>query len=271
MLDRDLAALYGVEVKYLNRQVKRNAERFPSDFMFQLSKEDCLRCQIVTLNERRGQHLKYLPYAFTENGIAMLSGVLRSPHAIAVNIRIMRAFVAMRRTLAAMGPVLSRIEANERRQIVDQARNEARFDEIFGAMQDGRFPPQKIFYDGEVFDADVFAARHILSARKTILLIDSWVDVVTLEMLAKKAKGVTVEIVTSSRGNRLSTADIAKFNAQYGGLSVKTSPRFHDRFLVVDDKRLYLFGASLKDLGKKCFAFARLDAGEIAELRARCE
>lgn len=271
ILDRDLAELYGVEVKYLNRQVKRNGERFPADFMFQLSKEDCLRCQIVTLNEKRGRHLKYLPYAFTENGIAMLSGVLRSPHAIAVNIRIMRAFVAMRRTLAAMGPILSRIEANERRQIVDQARNEARFDKIFDAMQDGQFPPQKIFYDGEVFDADAFVTKHILSARKTILLIDSWVDVVTLEMMAKKEKGVTVEIVTSSRGNKLTAADIAKFNAQYGGLSVKTSQRFHDRFLVVDDKQLYLFGASLKDLGKKCFAFAKLNAGEIAGLRARYE
>ena len=253
MLDRDLAELYGVEVKYLNRQVKRNGERFPADFMFQLSKEDCLRCQIVTLNEKRGRHLKYLPYA------------------IAVNIRIMRAFVAMRRTLAAMGPILSRIEANERRQIVDQARNEARFDKIFDAMQDGQFPPQKIFYDGEVFDADAFVTKHILSARKTILLIDSWVDVVTLEMMAKKEKGVTVEIVTSSRGNKLTAADIAKFNAQYGGLSVKTSQRFHDRFLVVDDKQLYLFGASLKDLGKKCFAFAKLNAGEIAGLRARYE
>ena len=117
MLDRDLAALYGVEVKYLNRQVKRNIERFPSDFMFQLTKEDCLRCQIGTLNGKRGEHLKYMPYAFTENGIAMLSGVLRSSIAIEINIRIMRAFVAMRRVLANVEPLLSRIESVERRQI----------------------------------------------------------------------------------------------------------------------------------------------------------
>ena len=125
MLDRDLAELYGVEVKYLNRQVKRNEARFPSDFMFQVSKEECLRCQIVTLNEKQGHHLKYLPYAFTENGVAMLSGVLRSERAIAVNIQIMRAFVAMRHAIASFAPLLARIEASERRQIVDQAKNDA--------------------------------------------------------------------------------------------------------------------------------------------------
>ena len=131
MLDRDLAELYGVDVKRLNEQVKRNAERFPSDFMFQLSKEECLRSQIATLNEARGKHLKYMPYAFTESGVAMLSGVLRSLTAVEVNIRIMRAFVTMRHALAPLAPVMTRLEANERRQIADQSRNEARFDEIF--------------------------------------------------------------------------------------------------------------------------------------------
>ena len=276
MLDRDLAELYGVEVKYLNRQVKRNEARFPADFMFQLSKEECLRCQIVTLNEKQGHHLKYLPYAFTENGVAMLSGVLRSERAIAVNIQIMRAFVAMRHALASFAPLLSRIEANERRQIVDQAkndanqlRNEARFEQIFDAMRDKEFPPQKVFYDGEVFDADAFVTRHMLSAKKSILLIDNWVDVITLEMLAKKRRGVTVEIVTSRRGNRLSKSDVEKFNAQYGGLTIRTSAAFHDRFLIVDGCHLYLFGASLKDLGKKCFAFTKLDAANIDAILAK--
>lgn len=130
-------------------------------------------------------------------------------------------------------------------------------------------PVQGVFYDGQVFDANVFATRHILSATKTILLIDSWVDVGTLEMLAKKSKGVTVEIVTSKRGNKLGSGDIAKFNAQYGGLSVSTSAAFHDRFLIIDDKTLYLFGASLKDLGRKCFAFTKLAAAEIPRIKAR--
>ena len=130
-------------------------------------------------------------------------------------------------------------------------------------------PTRGIFYDGQVFDAKVFAAKHILSARKSILLIDSWVDVVTLELLAKKAKGVTVEIVASPRGNKISPNDIAMFNKQYGGLSIRTSKNFHDRFLVIDDKVLYLIGASLKDLGWKCFAFTKLDAAEIPNLKAR--
>lgn len=130
-------------------------------------------------------------------------------------------------------------------------------------------PIQGVFYDGQVFDARVFATKHILSARKSILLIDNWVDVGTLEILSKKAKGVVVEIVASPRGNKLKPTDLALFNTQYGGLTVRTSRNFHDRFLVIDDKRLYLIGASLKDLGWKCFAFTQLDASEIGRLRAR--
>ena len=130
-------------------------------------------------------------------------------------------------------------------------------------------PVLGVFYDGQMFDADVFVTKHILSAKRSIWLADSWVDVVTLEMLSKKASGVTVEIVTSPRGNRLSASDIARFNAQYGGLAVRESTRFHDRFLAIDDCRLYLVGASLKDLGRKCFAFAQLDAGVIPELKKR--
>ena len=130
-------------------------------------------------------------------------------------------------------------------------------------------PMQGVFFNGQVFDAHVFASKHILSAKKSILLIDSWVDVVTLELLAKKSKGVTVDLVASPRGNKLSQSDVAKFNAQYGGLTVRASRNFHDRFLIVDDKKLYLFGASLKDLGQKCFAFTELDAAAIPELKKR--
>ena len=136
-------------------------------------------------------------------------------------------------------------------------------------MQASLPPMRGVFYDGHVFDAKVFAAKHILSAKRSILLIDSWVDVVTLELLAKKAANVMVEIVTSHRGNKLSPGDIAMFNRQYGGLAVRESGNFHDRFLVIDDEALYLIGASLKDLGWKCFAFTRLDAAEIPSLKAR--
>ena len=142
-------------------------------------------------------------------------------------------------------------------------------DKVDFFVQTSMPPVQGVFYNDQVFDASVFAARHILSAKKSIFLIDSWVDVVTLELLAKKTKGVTVEIITSHRGNRISASDIAKFNAQHGGLSVRLSKNFHDRFLIIDDKTLYLVGASLKDLGSKCFAFAKLDASSIPLLMAR--
>ena len=276
MIDRDLAQLYGVDVKRLNEQVKRNAERFPSDVMFQLSKEECLRSQIATLNEARGKHLKYMPYAFTENGIAMLSGVLRSPTAVEVNIRIMRAFVSMRHALASLAPLLARIEANERRQIADQARNDAnqilneeRFQQVFKALEGQKEKVQGVFYDGQLWDACSFVEKLIAKAKVSILLIDSWVDVGTLDMLAKKRKGVVIEIVASKRGNKLAVTDVTKFNAQYGPLTLKESAAFHDRFLILDDKELYLIGASLKDLGKKCFGFVKMDASEIAGIKAR--
>ena len=130
-------------------------------------------------------------------------------------------------------------------------------------------PVQGVFFNGQVFDAQFFAAKYILNARKSILLIDSWVDLATLELLSKKNKGVSVEIVTSPRGNQLKTSDINAFNTQYGGLTVKTSKTYHDRFLIIDNKRMFLFGASLKDLGWKCFAFTELDASAIPELKAR--
>ena len=142
-------------------------------------------------------------------------------------------------------------------------------DKVDFFVQTSQPPVRGVFYNGQVFDAHVFAAKFILSARKSILLIYSWVDIVTLELLAKKAKGVTVEIVTSRRGNNISTSDAAKFNTQHGGLTITVSKNFHDRFLVVDDKTLYLIGASLKDLGGKCFAFTKLDSAEIPRLKAR--
>ena len=142
-------------------------------------------------------------------------------------------------------------------------------DKVDFFVQTSQPPVRGVFYNGQVFDAHVFAAKFILSAKKSILLIDSWVDVMTLELLAKKAKGVTVEIVTSRRGNKISTSDAAKFNTQHGGLTITVSKNFHDRFLVVDDKTIYLVGASLKDLGWKCFAFTELSASEIPNLRAR--
>lgn len=274
MLAPDLAELYEVSTSAFNQAVKRNLKRFPQNFRFQLTHEELEEVITNCDNPDRLRFAPTLPFAFTEQGVAMLSGVLKSDVAVAVSIRIMNTFVAMRQMLASMYPLLARIEKAEKlqmedhiRQINNQIHNEERFSEIFNAMSDKTFPEQKIFYEGEVFDADAFISRHVLIADKSILLIDNWIDITTLEVLSKKKDGVAVEIVTSSRGNRLTAHDIDWFNEQYGGLSVKNSQKFHDRFLIIDDSILYLCGASLKDIGKKCFAFTRLDEREIPLLK----
>ena len=273
MLDRDLAELYGVEVGQLNRQVKRNPERFPNDFMFQLSREECSRCQIGTLNVGRGSNIKYLPYAFTENGIAMLSSVLRSPRAIAANIQVMRAFNTMRRTLASLAPLLSRIEATERRQLKQedaQARNEERFKLILDAMQDKKFPPQKVFFDGQIYDAFDQMKKFVRMAKTELIVIDPYFDDSVLPLIAQKRPGVSVLVVKNNRKNLLHAIDVARFNAQYGNsLTVKESTRFHDRFLVIDKLTLIHVGASLNHLGKKCFAFSSLDKSNIPDILAK--
>ena len=277
MLDLDLAMLYGVEVKNLNRQVKRNIERFPSDFMFQLTRDECSRCQIGTLNAGRGSNIKYLPYAFTENGIAMLSGVLHSPRAIAANIQVMRTFNAMRRALASITPLLARIEATDRRQITDQARNDAnqarneeRFKLILDAMQDKSFPPQKVFYDGQIFDAFEQMKKFVCMAKQELIIIDPYFADSVLPLIAQKRQGVTVVVVKNSRNRLLHAVDVALFNSQYGNsLTVKTSDKFHDRFIIIDKAILIHVGASFNHLGKKCFAFSSMDKSNIPDIVAK--
>ena len=265
MLERELAELYGVDVKRLNEQVKRNAERFPSDFMFQLSKEECLRSQIATLNEARGKHLKYMPYAFTESGVAMLSGVLRSLTAVEVNIRIMRAFVTMRHALAPLAPVMTRLEANERRQIADQSRNEARFDEIFARMSGGELPEHQIFYQGKFWDAKSLLIKFIRRAKSELVIVDAYLGVATLDMLAKRQRAVKIEIFSPSNGE-LAETDFEAFGRQYGNLTKSTCGICHDRFIVVDRTELYLIGASLKDAGRLTFAVSKMGASLIPGL-----
>ena len=270
MLYRDLAELYGVAVAQLNRQVKRNKERFPDDFMFQLTRDECSRCQIGILNSGRGGNIKYMPYAFTENGVAMLSGVLRSPKAIDANIQIMRAFNAMRKALASIAPLLAKIEETDRRQIVDQARNEERFKLILDAMQDKEFPPQKIFFDGQIYDAFDQMKKFVRMAKKELIIIDPYFADCVLPLVAHKRKGVSVLVVKNSRNRLLHDVDVAQFNAQYANsLSVKVSDRFHDRFLVIDRTTLIHVGASLNHLGEKCFAFSSLDKSNIPDILAK--
>ena len=278
MLDRDLAVIYGVETKALNQAVKRNAERFPESFMFRLSfvESEKWKSQIVTSNltpkEEAGLRmgLRRPPYAFTEQGIAMLSAVLKSKTAILVSVRIMEIFVAMRRAFVSMAPMLARLDNVERRQIADQARNEERFDVIFKAMDGGNFPPQKIFYDGQVYDAFDQMKKFVRMAKTELIVIDPYFADSVLPLVAQKRNGVSVLVVKNSRNKLLHAADVTAFNAQYGNsLAVKTSDRFHDRFLILDRSVLINVGASLNYLGKRCFAFSSLDKSNIPDLLAK--
>ncbi len=255
IIDRDLALLYGVETRVLNQAVKRNSERFPDDFMFQLSKEDVeiLKSQNVTSSwggDRR------LPYAFTEQGIAMLSSVLKSQTAVDVNIRIMRAFVSMRRFIATNAQLFQRLETIEYHQLEMKQHQEVtdkRIDEVFKRL-DANIPPiQGIFYDGQVFDAYRFVSDLMRKAKRSIVLIDNYVDDTVLTLLDKRENGVTATIYTQRISNQFQL-DVDRHNAQYPLIEIKLFNKAHDRFLLVDDE-VYHIGASIKDLGKKWFGF----------------
>ena len=283
MLDRDLAELYGVQTKVLNQAVKRNSIRFPANFMFPLNDAEIQglfikgtnvlnrsRSQIVTLNNGRGHNIKYRPNVFTEHGIIMLASVLKSEIAALVSIRITNTFVEMRKTLASVAPLLSRIEATDRRQIADQLRNEERFKLILNAMQEQSFPPQKIFYDGQIYDAFEQMKRFVLMARQELIVIDPFFDDSVLPLIAQKRQGVLVLVVKNSRKGLLHDVDVARFNTQYGNtLTVKKSKRFHDRFLIIDRTMLIHVGASFNYLGKKCFAFSSMDKSNIPDILAK--
>ena len=248
LLDRDLAILYNVETGQLNRQVKRNLERFPLDFMFQLTKEEMenLKCQ-NGISSWGGN--RYLPYAFTENGIAMLSGVLHSPMAIEANIRIMRAFTSMRHFLSNNAQIFQRLSTIEYHQI----ETDKRLDEVFKRL-DAQTPPQQgIFFDGQVFDAYRFVADLIKNAKQSIVLFDNYVDDSVLSLLDKRENNVMAKVYTQNISPQLQL-DINKHNCQYPVIEVHQFTKAHDRFLLIDDE-VYHIGASIKDLGKKWFAF----------------
>jgi len=261
MLDSDLARLYQVETKYLNRQRNRNAERFPEDFCFQLSKEEyeILRCQNVTSkNENGSGGRRYLPYVFTEQGIAMLSSVLKSEVAAKASINIMRAFVEMRKFLISNNEMFARLDRVELKQL----ETDKKLEEVFDYIATTKEVKQKIFFNGQIYDAFSLMVEIVEKAEKELILIDNYVDVNTLNILSKKKDGVNVLIVTSGKGN-LTDKDIAKFNSQYPKLTVKISKDFHDRFLIIDRKEVYHIGASIKDAGKKSFGITKLEVEEL--------
>ena len=265
MIDSDLAEIYAVETRVFNQAVKRNLERFPPEFRFQLTQDEYdahLRSQIVISSEHGGR--RYLPYAFTEQGVAMLSAVLRSDTAVKVSIQIMQAFVSMRRLLAASTPLLDRLDTLEKRQIANEIRTDDRFERVFAALEAGNAKPaQGIFFDGQVFDAYVFVNDLLRSAQKSIVLIDNYIDDSVLLQLAKRSQNVSATVLTKSITSGLEQ-DLKKYNSQYPPISIKVFPHSHDRFLILDDDTIYHLGASLKDLGKKWFAFSRMEKESLA-------
>lgn len=256
MLDSDLAELYASETKFINRAVKRNPNRFPEDFMFQLKEKEWedLKYQFGTSSKHGGR--RTLPFVFTEQGVAMLSAVLNTERAITASVQIMQAFVAMRKFLLNNASVFQRLDQMELKQL----KTDEKLEQIFKALEVGKPEPYKgIFFDGQIFDAYTLASDIIKKAQKEIILIDNYIDENTLTHLAKKSSQVKVVLYTKTLNKQLQL-DLEKANAQYpNSFTAHSLKNSHDRFLMIDQKELYHIGASLKDLGKKWFAFSRMD------------
>lgn len=301
MIDRDIAELYGVETRVLNQAVKRNIERFPEEFMFQLTREeiDFLKSQIVTSRETdsvmsqfvtspktnsvisqiatsrnnifTGQEggTRKLPFAFTEQGCAMLSSVLRSETAVQVSIQIMKAFVSMRHFVQSNSQIFTELKSIREHQVdtdIHLKESDKRIDQLFTLMDKYNVnDTQGIFFQGQIFDAYAKFESFIQSAQKEIILIDNYVDLTVLQRLAKKKKGVNIIIYTDPK-TKLTAQDIQTFNAQYPTITLNHTTKMHERFMIMDSKVLYHIGASLKDLGKKCFAFEILDSSFIPDI-----
>ena len=283
MLDSDVAMLYHYPTKRINEAVNRNKQRFPDNFCFQLTEEEykslrfknftlneinskyvnkdnSLRSQIATLDENkgRGHHRKYLPYVFTEQGIAMLAGVLKNDIAIQVSISIMNAFVEMRKFLVINGQLFERLTNVEYKLL----EHDKKFDQVFDQLQHEENIKQKIFFEGQIYDAYSLIIDIIKKAKDKILIIDNYIDDSVLKMLTKKNKNVEVVLLTSDKSN-IQKLDIQKFNKEYPLLKVAKTNKFHDRFIVIDNKEMYHLGASIKDLGKKCFGLNKIEDIEI--------
>jgi hypothetical protein len=273
MLDSDLAGFYGVDTKRLNEQVKRNKDRFPIDFCFRLNESEfnllrsqnatsegnskSLRSQNATSKGKGGR--RYLPYVFTEQGVAMLSAVLKSDTAVKMSIQIMSAFVAMRHFLIENAQIFGRLDSLEFKQM----ETDKKLDTVLDALGHKELQPkQGIFFEGQIFDAYKFACDLIRKASKSIVLIDNYIDETVLDIFTKRNKKVTVTIYTKSISAQLKL-DLKKHNEQYPAIEIKEFKKAHDRFLIIDDKTVFHIGASLKDLGKKWFAFSKMDINAI--------
>ena len=255
MFDRDLARLYNVQTRVLNQTVKRNANRFPEQFMFQLNSEefDNWKSQIVTSNSEK-MGLRKLPYVFTEYGVAMLSGVLNSEIALNINIEIIQTFIDSRAS-AKHSPSLQRRVSEIETRLINQ---ENKFNEIFNFISENKFPQSGIFFQNQIFDAYIFSSELIAKAKRSLILIDNYIDETTLLQLSKRNRRVSCTIYTERITEQLEL-DLKKHNAQYKPIEIRILKNSHDRFIILDDKELYHLGASLKDLGKRWFAFSKMD------------
>ena len=260
MIDRDLAYLYNVETKALNQAVKRNISRFPESFRFQISDDE--KDELVTNCDRFKtlKHSSLNPYAYTEQGIAMLSAVLRSDVAVEVSVKIMNSFVEMRKFLLSNREMFARLDRVELKQL----ETDKKLEEVFDYIATTREVKRKIFFNGQIYDAFSLMVEIVEKAGTELILIDNYVDINTLNILSKKKDGVNVLIVTSGNGN-LTDKDVAKFNSQYPKLAVKISKDFHDRFFIIDRNEVYHIGASIKDAGKKSFGITKLDVEDLTK------
>ncbi len=263
MLDSDVARLFEYETKDINRNVKNNIDRFPEYYCFQLTENEyeALRCKFFTL-KGRGKHRKYLPYVFTEHGITMLAGILKSRVAINVSIKIVDTFVEMRKLILNNGQVFERLTTMEYKML----EHDKKFDEVFEELQRNKNEEfkQQVFFNGQIYDSYSLIIDIIKTAQKKILIIDNYIDDTILKMLTKKNKDVEAVILTLQKSN-ITKLDIQKFNKEYTTLKVAKTDKFHDRFIVIDNEKLYHIGVSLKDLGKKYFAISKIEDREYLE------
>lgn len=280
MLDSDVAMLYHYETKNINKAMKRNIERFPEDFCFQLTKEEAenLKFQNGTssLKEENYGGRRKLAYVYTEQGISMLSGLLKNEIAIQVSINIMRAFIEMRKFISTNANMFNRI-SNMEYQILEQGKSikeqdkmikehSRKIEEVFDELQKNKEEEfkQQVFFNGQIYDSYSLIIDIIKTAQKKILIIDNYIDDTILKMLTKKNENVEAVILTSEKSN-ITKLDIQKFNKEYPRLKVAKTNKFHDRFITIDNKELYHIGASLKDAGKKCFAISKIEDTEYLE------
>lgn len=272
MLDSDLAELYNVETKHINQAVKNNIAKFPEDFYFELSddEENSLRSKNLTLKNSRGKHRKYNTKVFTEQGVYMLATILKSKFASDITISIIRAFAQMRKFLSQNASIFQRLDNIEHLRLKDKIEIDEKFDKIFDALESKQLKPsQGIFYNGEIFDAYSFISDLIREAKEKIILIDNYVDDTTLTIFSK-VPNIKVTIYTHTISKQLQL-DLKKYNTQYDNITIKIFKNSHDRFMIIDDKKIYHIGASLKDLGKKWFAFSSMDIDLFEEMISKLD